>query len=39
MAMILKIKDGLNYLLDEADSNVTKCVPYSGKMAMETALI
>ncbi len=39
MPVILKIKDGLNYLIDDADTNLTRCIPYTGKMAMEPASI
>jgi len=37
MPVILKIKDGLNYLIDDSETNLTRCVPYSGKMDMEPA--
>jgi len=39
MPVILRIKDGLNYLLDDADSNLTRCIPYTGEMGMEPAEI
>ncbi len=39
MPVILKIKDGLNYLLDDADTNLTRCIPYTGRMEMEPAEI
>ncbi len=39
MPVILKIKDGLNYLLDDPETNLTRCVPYSGKMDMEPVVI
>ncbi len=39
MPVILKIEDGLNYLIDDPDINLTRCVPYNGKMDMEPASI
>jgi putative SOS response-associated peptidase YedK len=39
MPVILKIKDGINYLVDDAETNLTRCVPYSGKMDLEPASI
>ena len=39
MPVILKIKEGLNYLLDDADTNLLRCTPYTGKMEMEPASI
>ncbi len=35
MPVILKIKDAINYLIDDPEINLTKCVPYSGKMEIE----
>ena len=39
MPVILKIKEGINYLVDDPDTNLTRCVPYSGKMDLEPASI
>ena len=39
MPVILKIKEAINYLIDDPESNLTKCQPYSGKMQMEPASI
>ena len=39
MPVILKIKEAINYLIDDPESNLTKCKPYSGKMQMEPASI
>ena len=39
MPVILKIKDGLNYLIDDPETNLTRCIPYPGKMDMEPASI
>ena len=35
MPVILRIKEGINYLIDDAETNLGKCIPYSGKMEME----
>jgi len=35
MPVILKIKDGINFLLNDADANLAQCIPYNGKMEME----
>ncbi len=37
MPVILKIKYGLNYLLDDLETNLSRCIPYSGKMDLEPA--
>lgn len=37
MPVIFKIKDGINYLLDNVENNLLHCVPYSGKMDLEPA--
>lgn len=39
MPVILKINEGIKYLNDNAESNLSRCVPYSGKMEMERATI
>ena len=39
MPVILKIKEAINYLIDDPDTNLSKCQPYSGKMQMEPASI
>ncbi len=39
MPVILKIKDGIKYLTDDAKLNLSRCIPYEGKMEMERALI
>ena len=39
MPIILKIKDGINFLTDDAITNLKKCIPYNGKMDMEPASI
>ncbi|MHB8338428.1 MAG: SOS response-associated peptidase [Ignavibacteriaceae bacterium] len=35
MPVILKIKEAINYLIDDPDTNFSKCQPYPGKMQME----
>lgn len=35
MPVILKIKDAINYLIDDPEVNLLKCVPYAGKMELE----
>ena len=39
MPVILKINEGIKYLNDNSESNLSRCVPYSGKMEMERAMI
>ena len=39
MPVILKIKEAINYLIDDPDTNFSKCQPYPGKMQMEPASI
>jgi putative SOS response-associated peptidase YedK len=39
MPVIIKIKEGINYLIDDSETNLTRCIPYSGKMNMETVVI
>ncbi|MHB9013900.1 MAG: SOS response-associated peptidase [Ignavibacteriaceae bacterium] len=39
MPVILKIKEAINYLIDDPESNLSKCQPYPGKMQMEPASI
>ncbi|MHB9013454.1 MAG: SOS response-associated peptidase [Ignavibacteriaceae bacterium] len=39
MPVILNIKEAINYLIDDPETNLTKCQPYSGKMQMEPASI
>ncbi len=35
MPVILRIKEGINYLIDDAETNLGKCISYTGKMEME----
>lgn len=35
MPVILRIKEGINYLIDDTDTNLERCIPYSDKMEME----
>ena len=35
MPVILKIKDGINYLINDPETNLTRCITYSGKMDLE----
>jgi putative SOS response-associated peptidase YedK len=35
MPVILNIKEGIDYLTDDMETNLEKCIPYSGKMGME----
>ena len=37
MPVILKLQEGLEYLTNDADSNLNKCKPYFGLMQMEPA--
>ena len=39
MPVILKIDEGIKYLNGNTESNLSLCVPYSGNMEMERALI
>ncbi len=39
MPVILRIEEGLNFLLDDPETNLTRCVPYTGKMELEPASI
>ena len=39
MPVIFKIKDGINYLGGNVDENLSRCIPYKGKMDMERAEI
>ncbi len=39
MPVILTIEEGKNFLLDDPETNLNRCVPYSGKMELEPAEI
>lgn len=39
MPVIFKIKDGINFLHDDPETNLANCIPYTGKMDMEQASI
>jgi len=39
MPVIFKIKDGINFLSDDPEANLAKCIPYTGEMALEPASI
>ena len=39
MPVILKIKDGINFLTNDPDTNLSQCIPYAGKMDLEPASI
>ena len=39
MPVILRIKEGINFLIDDPETNLTLCIPFNGKMDCEPASI
>jgi len=39
MPVIFKIKDGIQFLTEDRESSLQKCLPYSGSMNMERAAL
>ncbi len=39
MPVIFKLKDAINYLIDDPETNLTRCIPYTGKMSLEPAAL
>lgn len=39
MPVILKIKEGINFLINDPETNLTRCIPYKGEMNLEPAAI